>query len=154
VRSQLDVFLTQYAQANNESESYKDAEQAVVTANEIANLLSKGGKDVLFSSIIEELERIGGQNVVITDISLSRTEEGIAPIAITGTAATRLALTTFQNDLESHERYTNVVLPLSSLARDRDIDFSITVTLSEQLYDDSIKYVCLCCGSSAGVCGV
>lgn len=128
IRTQLEAFLTEYAQANLESESFKDSEREIVRANEIAQLLSQTNKYPSFSSIIAELENISGDTVSITEVGVSKTTEGLAPIVIQGTATTRLALTTFVENLEAHELFMNVELPLSNLARDRDITFNIKVT--------------------------
>ncbi len=126
VRSQLDAFQTEYAQASLESESFKSSEGAVERANNIAMLLSRTEEDT-FSAIITELEILSGSEISISEILLSLTEGELNPIVIKGTAASRLAVTTFQSSLEAHPLFKNAVLPLSNLARDKDIVFTITI---------------------------
>jgi hypothetical protein len=45
-----------------------------------------------------------------------------------GTADTRAHLSAFKNALEAHTLFKVASLPLSNLAKDKDIDFSITIT--------------------------
>jgi len=129
IRSQLDAFLSEYTQAHSESETYKDAEAAIVEANNTAQLLSLGHKDITLGEIVGELKELSGTDIAITETLLSRTADGLAPMSIKGTASSRLALTAFQTKLEDHPQFKNVVLPLSNLARDKDIVFNITVEL-------------------------
>jgi hypothetical protein len=126
VRSQLDAFSTEFAQANLKSESFDESELAVKQANGIANLLVKSDVSAPFTSVLAEIESLGGNGIVITEVMISSTEGKLDPIGIKGMAPTRLSLTTFQNDLEAHGHFKNVVLPLSNLARDKDIVFNIT----------------------------
>lgn len=126
VRSQLDAFQTEYAQANLESESFQSSEDAVKQANDIATLLSRTQKDT-FTAIIAEIEGLAGDEIGITEITLSRNGTKLNPISVHGTAASRLAATTFQSALEEHPLFQNAVLPLSNLARDKDIAFTITI---------------------------
>lgn len=133
VRSQLDAFLQEYTQASVESESFKDAELEVKRANDVAELLSKANKALSFSTIIAELETISReQGVVITEFALLRDKDALQPIVLTGTAPSRLALTTFRDAIEAHALFKDVVLPLSNLAKDKDITFNITIMPEEQ----------------------
>lgn len=133
VRSQLDAFLVEYKQANLESESFKESEQAVIQANQVAALLAQHDDTQLLSGIVDELDALTGQGIRITDFTISRSMEGgLAPITIKGTAASRLDLTNFRDAIESHPLFSNAELPLSNLAKDRDIEFTITITPKTQ----------------------
>jgi hypothetical protein len=128
IRGQLDAYLTEYAQANVESESFKGSEVAVTRANTIGILLSGTKKQEVLSEVIAEIEAQSGVGISLTEISLSRTEAGaLNPILIKGIANSRLSLTTFQENLEKHPLFKKANLPLSNLAQDRDISFNITL---------------------------
>jgi hypothetical protein len=45
-----------------------------------------------------------------------------------GTARTRAALANFRDAIEADERFADAILPISSLIKDRNIDFIMTVT--------------------------
>jgi len=128
VRSQLDAFSNEYAQASVESASFDASTKEIVRANETAQLLSGSKHKVSFSHIISELERESGSEVRIKEYALSQEKGTLTALTIKGTANSRLALTNFQERIEAHELFESAVLPLSNLARDRDIPFEIAIT--------------------------
>ena len=127
IRSQLDAFLQEYTQANLESKSFQDSEQSVARANEIAKLLAADEGQKLLQ-IVEILDGLTTNAVVITDFSVAVEKKKLKPIVIRGVAPTRLSLTTFRDAIESHEMFETAELPLSNLAKDSDIEFTITIT--------------------------
>jgi hypothetical protein len=128
IRGQLDAYLTEFAQANVESESFKESEVAVTRANTIGILLSGTKKQEVLSDVIAEIESQSGDGISLTEVELSRNEDGtLKPIILKGIADSRLSLTTFQANLEKHALFKKANLPLSNLAQDRDISFSITL---------------------------
>jgi hypothetical protein len=130
VQSQLKTFLQEFKLASNQSETFKSSEAAITKANSIATLLSKSGQATLFSEVIGELEEQakaeGG--VTISNFNLSRKDGIMAPISISGIADSRSVLSQFRDALEKNPRFESAVLPLASLAKDKDIPFSITIT--------------------------
>jgi hypothetical protein len=133
VKSQLDAYLQAYTQASVESESFKDSEKAVEKANDIAELLSAANKALPFSTVIYELEEVSRQyKITITEFVLLRDDGKLQPIVLRGTALSRLDLTSFRDAVEAHELFKSVELPLSNLAKDKDITFSITIEPEEK----------------------
>ena len=61
-------------------------------------------------------------------MNLSRDGESVREISISGTAASRQALADFRNRLREEDGVESVDLPISNLAKDRDIPFELTVT--------------------------
>lgn len=132
VRSQLEAFAHEYAQMSIESESYIASQKAITEANETAALLAKREHTRSFGNLIEEIETLSGPDVTITEFTLSQKGGTLEPIVINGIATSRLALTSFQERIKEHSLFKDADLPLSNLARDRDITFSITITPQEQ----------------------
>jgi hypothetical protein len=64
------------------------------------------------------------RGVTLTSLSITRTGTG-ATLSITGSAATRDALLSLAESLKSVSAFSGVSLPVSSLAADKDIPFSI-----------------------------
>ena len=54
------------------------------------------------------------------------------PVNITGTATDRQSLASFRDRMLAHPLISEVNLPISNLATDKDIQFSITVTMTNQ----------------------
>ncbi len=67
-------------------------------------------------------QRVAG--IVITGFSWMKVEDKIT-LSASGVAASRQSLITFENRINSSKYFSEVVLPISNLAKDRDIDFQI-----------------------------
>lgn len=130
IRSQLQSFLQEYNQANDESESFATSEATINKANEINTVLASSQSVTSFSTIIEELEKLTGPAVRITNFSLSRQEDAIATIVINGSADSRLSLSEFKDAIEESPLFETATLPLSNFAKDRDVPFSIDIVPS------------------------
>lgn len=127
IQSQLDSYWDEYTRANGETQSFKDAESEIKKANELATLLSKSKNIVTFSGTIESLEKLTKDEVIIESYSLTRKGDVIDSIIVVGQADSRLALTQFKDSIENEPMFESVTLPLSNLAKDKDIPFSITI---------------------------
>jgi hypothetical protein len=79
-------------------------------------------------TIIEPVVSARPAGVTITSISIGRTDSGIEA-SFAGNAATRDELLTFVKSLEGIAQFGNVDLPVSYLALDSNIDYSITVSV-------------------------
>lgn len=128
VQSQLDNFLAEYNEASDETQSFIESEVAIANANEIVRLLAKKDPVEEFSHIIEELEQLTGANITIQSFQIGRTGNVLDPIVISGVANSRLELSRFRDAIEASEFFKSAALPLSNLAKDRDIPFTITIT--------------------------
>jgi hypothetical protein len=71
-----------------------------------------------------------GADILITRLSLIQKDAKILPVSITGTATDRQALATFRDQMLAHPLITEVDLPISNLASDKDILFSLSVTMA------------------------
>jgi Tfp pilus assembly protein PilN len=79
-------------------------------------------------TLISIMDLIGERitpGISISNISLKRTDTG--SITLAGTAATRDALVTFSKSLQGEPSFSGISLPISSLAKSRDISFSISI---------------------------
>jgi hypothetical protein len=127
VQSQLEAYVNEYAQAAVESEELASAKATVEATNAIAQRLSAANNTTPFSTVLQELEGLSGTDVVITQTMLSRKEGALDAITVTGVARSRTALTTFHSAIIAHELFKQADLPLSNLAQDKDIIFTITI---------------------------
>jgi len=132
LRSQLSSFSEEYAQANTQDETFKELETAINAANETAKLLNTSSNMVLFSTIISELESLTTNGVDITNFMMSREGSVVNSIVINGDAVSRSSLSSFRDAIEASELFESATLPLSNFAKDRDIPFSITITLRKK----------------------
>ena len=128
VQNQLDNYSTQFAEADTNNKSLKASETAIIEANAISGLLTQSESIVSFSSIIDEIEKSKNANILLFNFSVTRTGTIFTSITISGTASSRATLSAFKEALDSNILFEKVELPLSSLAKDKDIPFTITIT--------------------------
>lgn len=76
------------------------------------------------SDFIERLLDQRTTGLRITGFSLSRVEDKIT-LSASGIALDRQTLITFENRINSSGYFSEVILPISNLAKDRNIDFQI-----------------------------
>lgn len=127
VQSQLRAFTVAYDSAREKEASFTEAQEVITEANRVAGLLSSRATSTTATEVIAVLDRIAGESVTIRSFAIERTDATIASIAVTGTANTRAALSNFSKDIEAHEFFGEADLPISNLAKDRDIGFSIEI---------------------------
>lgn len=128
VKNQQQIYQAQYEEASTSMQSSEASEEAITDSLTIAKLLSAVERKQSFSSVIAELETLAGTTVAITQYSLQQTDGTINSVTITGEATSRLALSLFKTRLENTPAFATAKLPLSNLAKDKDIPFSITIT--------------------------
>lgn len=68
-------------------------------------------------------------NIRILDLQYAATGTSTASVSVHGIAATRESLVSFVKALQTSESVDHVDLPVSNLAKDKNIDFSATVSI-------------------------
>ncbi len=91
-------------------------------------LLVSGGRSASASSILTHIEASISPEVVLTNLSVTETKEGAA-VTARGTATTRESLRRFVEGLKRDAFFADAVVPVSDLARDTNLSFTVTLTL-------------------------
>lgn len=134
INSQLSAYQETYKQASEQDASYKELEAAVRTANAKAQQLLVGSDRLHFTEVLTEIETLAGAAVSIESVDMDRTDLGtIDALQVRGTAATRAALAAYRDAIEEQALFESAVLPISNLAKDRDVPFTITVTVATEI---------------------
>lgn len=68
---------------------------------------------------------------MLTQFIFVQDKDFITDVKLVGNAATRSNLAAFGDAVESHYRFDDAEIPISNLAKDRDINFTMTVTMTE-----------------------
>ncbi len=131
VSSQVDVYAQSAAEATERVTEYDLSAGALVRANVMAQKVFELREVEKFSTIVASIEALQGSDIVIDGFEFARQENSLAPVQVTGRAATRQALSDFRESLLSQESISDVILPISNLAKDRDIQFSVSITFKE-----------------------
>jgi len=81
-----------------------------------------------FYEVIEKMANYVDWSINIDTISYIRaTDEGNSSLQLVGFAKTRDNLLSFTKSLENDDLFSEVILPVSSLAKDQDIEFNIII---------------------------
>ena len=112
--------------------AFSDLEDQVKHVNTLVDhLAEQADEGVQFSELIYELDAVAPQTVALTQFSMSRERGTVHQIEVVGAATTRTALANFRDAIEEHELFGEAELPISNLAKDRDIVFAMTITMAE-----------------------
>ena len=128
VHNQLDSFSEKFIHADTNNQSLKISEHSIAEVNAISVLLASSENTKTFSSVLDEIEKITGDDIILLDFAVMRIGDSFSSIVISGTAPSRASLSSFRDDLDAQPLFEKVELPLASLAKDKDIPFTITIT--------------------------
>jgi dipeptide/tripeptide permease len=131
LNSQVDVYATSAAEAAKRVAEYDLSAGALVRANVMAQKIFELRDVERFSEIVQLLESLQGTDIVLDSFEFSHTANALAPVIVTGEAATRQSLADFRDALLSQKNISEVVLPISNLAKDKEIKFSISITFKK-----------------------
>lgn len=135
---EIDALTAQDArsEAKAETEVYERARTELAEAEMLVFHLSVSEPTPTLFALVREIQKTAAQTdaLAITGISYERpvTLGADETVAVQGTAATRETLTWFTAALERGALVTRADIPLSALAAERNLPFTITLTLTPQ----------------------
>lgn len=127
VSDQVDVYAQSAAEASERVAEYDLSAGALIRANQMAQKIFELREVDRFTDAVTLLESLQSSDITITTFQFNRVKGEVGPVMILGNATTRQALADFRDRLLSQPKISDVVLPISNLAKDRDIEFSISV---------------------------
>lgn len=130
VSSQVTVYEESAELASQKVSDYESASVALVRASKQASEIVKQAEATSVSSYIDLFTQLQGTEILIDRINLTQDGVEILPVNISGSASNRQSLASFRDRILEHPLITEVNLPISNLATDKDIQFSITVTMT------------------------
>lgn len=129
INSQVSVYEVSAAEATKKVEDYRNASRVLIDSSQQAGVVVTENRQLAISSLVELFRSLQGNTVQISGIEIIRNEEGVEPVRLDGIATDRQSLASFRDRLQEQEAVSVVDLPISNLARDRDIQFSMTITM-------------------------
>ncbi len=124
---QLKAQVESAASPEVESE-YADASRALADTSQLAKRLSAPAGSINTSEILAHVNTNLSAEVALTAFSVSRAGEKVA-VTARGTAQTRESLRKFVETLKRDAFFMDARVPVSDLARDVDLSFTLTLTL-------------------------
>ena len=116
-----------------DTQSYEALEKEIQLANDISRLLVDTPEYIEASAVIDEIYAVAGDRIDVNSIRILKEGRMITSVVVSGSALDRSALVAFRDGAEASEYFATVELPLSNLAEDRDIPFSLTLEPSSVL---------------------
>lgn len=132
VDAQIKAFETEKAQLVGSEGVFTEADYEVQLTKEALAQLKRVPSSVKVSEVITEIKTIAPQSVVFTNFIANTTNGTLSQIQIRGQAPTREALAELKNVIETSDMFETAEVPIADLARDVEVPFAITVTLSKK----------------------
>ncbi len=126
---QVSAFSDSAASASEKLATLKDVSKDLNLASQEARALIDGLRFSQMSGYVTLFRDLETNEVTLSQISIDRTKDGVAPVRLAGNAANRQALAAFRDHLLAVPQVASVDLPISNLAKDKDIPFNLTVAI-------------------------
>lgn len=130
ITNQLRVGAGEYASAALEADAFETIENEIIHANTMANVLVTQKSKTSLLALVATLKETAGSAVVVAGYELAQDKGQVTQVAIRGVAEDRASLVAFSQRLEDLPMVASADVPLSSLAKERDIPFSLRVELN------------------------
>lgn len=129
INSQVKEHRASAEIASQKMADYQNVSVALIQASQQAKIVVDEERLPRFSKYVLMLQELQGENINISTVNLGRDKTGITPIVVGGIATDRQTLASFRDRLLADELVAEVDLPISNLARDKDISFMVTIKL-------------------------
>ena len=106
-----------------------DVVEAIKETNEQLRALSSAKNPIKTSEILEKALKAKNSSIHVTEIEYIEAKTSSSTVLLKGIADKRESLREFINRLEAVEGFVKVELPVSNFAKDKNIDFSVNITL-------------------------
>lgn len=129
---QLDALAAEVVRAEDVSatEAYKTTHDALATANALAVQLRVAHAELVASKMLDAIRSAQTDAVTLSGFSYTHTGTAVKSVQVRGIAATRGALAEFSAALERNPLFARADVPVSDLADDRNLEFTLTIVLS------------------------
>lgn len=107
---------------------YKEAESAIKRANELSRKLNTNTPYVRLTEIVDAVDVEVTSGIIIRNFRINDDGE-LVRVEVQGIAATRPDLSSFKSRLESIPLVEGVDLPISNLALEEELPFTVTLIL-------------------------
>ena len=112
---------------NSQQNNSNISELSLQAKNELSALSSNIGLNTP-GSLISRLTSLRGKSIQLKEIAYKVGTSTSSDIALHGVSATREDLLSFSKEVEADNVFYNINLPVSNFAKNKDIDFSMTMT--------------------------
>lgn len=129
IRMQVGVLDATVLAASSKTATFDESVAALTLANTQAKILVGEGSTTPFSQYISDIESTAGRDVQVSQLTFERSGAK-GTISVSGVAKTRQSLAHFSDTLALNKAFSEVNLPISNLIKDKDLVFSMNITLA------------------------
>lgn len=133
INIQVSVYENSAKIAQERITSYEEVSNSLKNASEQAKLIVDGTKQTMMNEYIALFEQLQYPGIELSKVALARSDKGVTPVILDGRAVDRESLAAFRDRLLAEPTVEAVDLPISNLAKDKDIQFTLTVTMDNEV---------------------
>jgi len=127
--SEVATLTQEVEHHSTNAEESKALAAEVRESAEVLRFLEHKLKNTRLTDILEAALEVRPEGVVITGFAYDRKT---GQLTVEGVADVRELVVTYTKDLELHEMFTKVPLPVSDLARQTNVPFNLQITVGER----------------------
>lgn len=118
-------------EASQKIAGYESVSKDLDYANQQARAIIDNFRFLPMSDYVHMVRAHENAEVVVSEVRVNRAKEGFGPVSVVGEASNRQALATFRDRLLAEPEVESVDLPISNLAKDKDIQFTLSVVVKK-----------------------
>lgn len=127
---QMDIYRSELS-TDEAATKLEMVEEEFTLANDVSDLLLEDESYRGFKEVYDNIFALTGEGVEVNNISATKNKGVIKTVSVSGKADDRNSLIAFRDRLNGHEYFDEAKLPISDLAQNKMIQFSIEVTTSD-----------------------
>ena len=132
IGTMIHAFALETQKVGNKDAAFLEAEKEVLVTRDILLQLKMSKESVTASEAIEEIQKHAPPEVVFKNFSTELLDGVIERVKMQGVAPTREDLLHLKVAIEESEMFETAEVPISDLALDINVPFSITITLTRK----------------------
>lgn len=132
IKAQIDTMSIVTERERGEGETLKIIENEIRMTHEVLTQLQSVKDSITPSDAIGAIEKATPTGVSFKTFTISETKGNITAIQVQGVATTRETLIRFKRDVEELEIFSTAEVPISDLAKDTNLPFTMTVSLVQE----------------------
>lgn len=129
LRSEIGFLEETVAAGVDRFSNYDISATELITASKRAQLLLENNATNSPSGLIAVLTQYAGANVVVNNYQFTKLDS-VPTITLAGLAVSRQDLARFRDSVSADSRFALVNLPISNLIKEKDLLFSMEITLA------------------------
>lgn len=129
--AQIQEYEKRIETVGDTTQKYKEAEQEIKKIGEVLTQLKSGSSTRPSTELFREVERLASPGIVFKSFQINTDKRVGDSLLVQGVAPTRESLVVFKNALKTSSLFEKADIPISDLARDVELPFTITISLKK-----------------------